>query len=217
MKFKLSDQALHSYIQVFYSFIHEMDDILPLTVHFCPSHTTSKSCSQCKLPFSFRGKTSNTHHAVWNKRFLEMLCNTTAKSRYESCAFVTHELTTFAGLDTRKGIQRRSRKVSLCKQLNSLLERDGKALGICVTFKQAAFDEETFQLIFSRRILPCQQEHHAQCQRSAPDSPTFLDAESSGTGLRHKFWAHCSLCSSLWGMAQSITHASTLFSPKCRR
>lgn len=42
MKFKLSDQALHSYIQVFYSFIHEMDDILPLTVHFCPSHTLQK-------------------------------------------------------------------------------------------------------------------------------------------------------------------------------
>lgn len=131
-----------------------------------------------------------------------MLCNITAKPRHKSCAFVTHELTTFAGLDTKKGIQRRSSKVSLCIQLNSLLERNGKALVIChtssgMTFIQAAFDEEMFLLIFSRRILPCQQQHHAQCQGSALDSPSFLDAESSGAGLRHKFWAHCSLSSSL--------------------
>lgn len=104
-------------------------------------------------------------------------------------------------------------------QLYSLLERNGKALGIChissgMTFIQAALDGEMFLLIFSRRILPCQQQHHAQCQGSAPDSPSFLDAESSGAGLRHKFWAHCSLSSSLWEMARSIAHASTHCSPQ---
>lgn len=119
---------------------------------------------------------------------------------------------TFAGLDTKKGIQMRSSKVSL---LNA--GEKWKGTDIChtssgMTFMQAAFDEEMFLLIFSGESCLANNSimHNAKAQLLTAPCSWMLRVQALASSTSSGLTVHWVLPS----VYQSITHAPTHCSPQ---
>lgn len=177
MEFKLWDQAPQTIAKFsILKPILAIHHLLLLTEHFSSwSHHPHKLLTRST---SFKGKTLNTYHAVLNKELLERkLCNTVVEVKFKCCGFVLFVTSSafclWRSWHQRRCLQEKQQEASLGRQLNSLLERNGKALvSAFYTLVKRCFCSAT-----PGWSTPCQQQQYVQCQHSAPDcSSTILEA-----------------------------------------